>query len=334
VNNKVLLILSLVLMLVSGVMAAGDEVLELSVGEAKVVAVHSPKKVAVGDPAVADVQILSDKEILLNAKAEGSTTLIVWEADGNKSVTKVVVEQGALEKTMVEIDVQVLEINRNAVLDLGIDWDSVLRGKETSSGLSPATPLHVAEEVPPPLLNWGSFNRGNLDVMLNALESKGFAKVLAKPKLLAVSGTQASFLSGGEVPIVNQDSQGKTSVTWKQFGVTLDIQPTADPQGNVSADVRAEVSNLDAVNAVRLPNGTFMPALRTRWAKTQVFVKKGGTLIMAGLIQDQQTESSDGVPFLSDLPLFGEIFKTHHNETIQTELVIFVTPTIVGQKAE
>ncbi len=310
-----------------------DETVQLSIGESKVISVNSPQKVAVGDSKIADVQVLSEKEILLSAKGAGVTNLIVWNSEGKKETTEITVVTSSLEKVMVEIDVQVLEINRSQVQDLGIDWPTVIQGSGLNSAGIPSTPLAIQEQSNPPLFNWGTFQRGNVTALLDALVTKGYAKVLAKPKLLAVSGTQASFLAGGEVPIVNQDSQGHTSVTWKQYGVTLDIEPNADTLGNVNALVRAEVSNLDSANAVRLPNGTYMPAIRTRWAKTNVFVKKGGTLIMAGLIQEQEIYNTVGVPILSEIPLLGELFKTHHVEHPETELVIFVTPSIVGQKS-
>jgi len=164
------------------------------------------------------------------------------------------------------------------------------------------------------------------------IEGNNYGKLLAKPKLLAVSGSQASFLVGGELPVVSQDSQGRTSVAWKEFGVKLLIKPERKEQ-SIRTHVRAEASTVDAANAVTLPNGTYMPAIKTRWAETDVELAPRSTVIMAGLVQTETSRITTGLPVFMDLPLLGWLFRHTRDETMETELVIFVTPSFATAQA-
>ncbi len=296
---------------------AGDKV-QLIVGESKIIPVDSPKKIAVGESNIADVKIISEKEILLNGKSAGITTLIIWKPDGSQDTTQISVVAAELEKIMVEVNVQVLEIRKNAMTDFGINWSDTMKA------------LSVGEDTIPPLFGVGNFDRlKKVEASLNLLLKNGQAKLLAKPKLLTISGSKASFLAGGEVPFVYQDSQ-RMNIEWKEYGVKLDILPVADSFGNINVDIRAEVSNIDSANGINI-GSTILPGLRTRWAKTSIYVKKGGTIVIAGLIQSEEVKRTEGVPILSEIPLIGELFKYTHSEAIDSELVIFVTPSIVGQ---
>ncbi|MFH1824502.1 MAG: pilus assembly protein N-terminal domain-containing protein [Candidatus Firestonebacteria bacterium] len=295
-----------------------EEKIQITVGESKIIQIDSPKKIAVGDPKVADLKVISEKEILLIGKSAGSTSLIIWDKDNNQITKQVVVLTSELEKTMVEVNVQVLEMNKSAVNDFGINWSDTLNA------------LNIGEKTIPPIFQIGDFERlESIKMKLNTLVKNGQAKMLAKPRLLTISGSKALFLSGGELPILYQDSQ-KMNVEWKEYGVKLDIQPTADVLQNINVEIRVEVSNLDASTGVNY-NGNIIPALKTRWAKTSIYVKKGGTIVIAGLIQTEEVKREEGIPILSDLPLLGILFKSFHTETSESELVIFVTPSVVGK---
>ena len=200
----------------------------------------------------------------------------------------------------------------------------------------PVTPnnLNIGENYPPPLMAFGSFTRQSLTASLQLLVNLGKAKILSKPKLLAVSGEEASFLAGGEVPYVTQNQLGSSNIQWKPYGVKLKIKPVIDADGNISASLRAEVSGLDPQNGVSTGNGIIIPALRTRWVETTVYMKGGSTLVIAGLIDEQSQKLTSGIPILSDIPILGELFRFTDNERTQSELVIFVTPSLVGQTGE
>ncbi len=237
---------------------------------------------------------------------------------------------GAAEpaEDMIQVDAQVIEINKTKMTSVGLDWERLLEGKAQAD--SPAGPLEVVEkEAPhPPLTKFGPMERGRVDAFVRLLQEKEYGRLLAKPKLLAVSGSEANFLVGGEVPILNVNSVGGVSVDYKEYGVRLKIKP--ERKGDViRTRVRAESSTIDTVNAVRLANGTYVPSLRSRWAETEVELASNATVIIAGLIQQEEGKVTTGLPVLSDLPLLGWLFRHTSLENYETELIIFVTPSFV-----
>jgi len=227
---------------------------------------------------------------------------------------------------LVEVDVQVIEVNKTRMTKAGLDWQRLLEG--TPGVAAPSSPLEIIEDATGSLAKLGDFRRGQVDAFVRVLHANNYGKLLAKPKLLTLSGTTADFLVGGELPIVSQDSQGHTTVNWKEYGVKLSVKPEKKEK-TIRTHVRAEASTVDAANAVTLPNGTYMPALKTRWAETSVELESKATVIIAGLIQNEDVRLSSGLPFLSDIPLLGWLFRYTRTERIETELVIFVTPSLV-----
>jgi len=227
---------------------------------------------------------------------------------------------------LVEVDVQVVEVNKSKMTKAGLDWVRLLEG---TPGFPPPTQIVESGGT---MSRVGTFSRGQVDAFVRALETDNYGKLLAKPKLLTVSGMQANFMVGGELPIVSQDSQGHTSVTWKDYGVKLSIKPERKEKA-IRTAVRAEASTIDGATAVTLPNGTYMPGLRTRWAETTVELAPRSTVIIAGLIQTEDVKVTSGLPVLSGLPLLGWLFRTTRIERNETELVIFVTPSLVSAQA-
>jgi len=236
----------------------------------------------------------------------------------------------AVPGELIEVDVQVLEINKSKMYKVGLDWVRLLEGGAGAG--APASPAEFVEQVPHPLGKLGTFSRGQVDAFMHLLESNNYGKLLAKPKLLTVSGSPASFLVGGELPVVSQDTQGHTTVNWKEYGVRLSIKPERK-DALIRTHVRAEASTIDAANAVTLPNGTYMPAVKTRWAETDVELASRSTVLIAGLIQTENVRVTTGLPLLMDLPLLGWLFRHTRDETVETELVIFVTPSFTTAQA-
>jgi pilus assembly protein CpaC len=309
-----------------------SESIFLTIGESKLIHVESAKKVAIGNPEIADVTAVSDQEILLSAKSAGNTNLIFISPDGEKETKVITVSAHNLKKSMVEVGVEVMEIDTQSALKAGLSWGSVSTSTSGTSG-GQVTPnnLTIGEDNPPPLVAFGSFTRQSLTASIQLLIDRGKAKILSKPKLLAVSGSEASFLSGGEIPYVSESNLGSTNVQWKPYGVKLKIKPTIDGEDNISADLRIEVSGIDNANGVSTGNGIIIPALSTRWAETSVYMKSGSTLVIAGLINENDQKLTSGIPLLSDIPILGELFRFTNDQKNQTELVIFVTPSLVGE---
>lgn len=337
--NRSTLSIFMPLILLASFGFAAPSPIHLMTGESKLIHVDPGLKVAVGNSSIADVTVVSDEEILVSGRSAGNTNLIYINSDGEKETQNVLVTSHNLKKSMVEMDVEIMEIENQSALKAGLSWGSIenpaagasTTGPTPSTGTVSLNNLSISENYPPPLLSFGSLTRQSLTASLQLLITRGKAKILAKPKLLAVSGEDASFLAGGEVPYVTENKLGSSSVQWKPYGIKLRIKPSIDAEGNIAASLRAEVSGLDIQNGVSTGSGIFVPAIRTRWAETSVYMKSGSTLVIAGLISEENQKSTSGLPILSDIPLLGELFKFTDNETQQTELVIFVTPSLVGQ---
>jgi len=163
---------------------------------------------------------------------------------------------------------------------------------------------------------------------LKALEKKGYVNTLAEPNLVAITGHEATFLAGGEIPVIVV-TQNNMEVQWKEFGVRLAFTPTVVDSGVVSLKVRPEVSTLDWDNGVIL-NGFRIPALRTRRAESTVELMNGQTLVVAGLITREDTKAATKFPILGDVPILGALFKSTSFSQNETELVLLVTPKVVS----
>ncbi len=313
---------------------AESDTFHLTIGDSKLLHLQSTEKIAVGNPAIADITTVSNDEILISAKSVGSTSLTFIAANGNQTSQTIIVTAHNLKKAMIEVGAEIMEIQSQSALEAGLSWGSVSPSAVTGTASTVVSnSLVVGENSPPPLLSFGSLNRQAITASLQLLINRGKAKVLAKPKLLAVSGEEASFLAGGEVPYIVQNSLGASSVDFKPYGVKLNVKPTLDADGNIFATLRAEVSGIDSQNGITL-NNAVIPALRTRWVETSVYMRSGSTLVIAGLIEDESQKLTSGIPILSDIPVLGELFKFTDNSQTQTELVIFVTPSLVGQNDE
>jgi pilus assembly protein CpaC len=304
------------------------ERITLYVGESKVLPVEGAHKIVVGNPLLMDARSLSDQELLLTSKAAGLSSLLFWDDLGEKKAYEVEVLSNAVKRTLIEVDVEVLEIADGANWDLGLNWADIMAGQPPLAPGLPGAPTQVLEQSPG-LLSFGAFQRGPLGARLDLLVQQNKARIVARPRLMTVSGGSAKFLSGGQIPVAQQDTLGHTHTEYKDYGVSLDISPKADDDGNVNATIRAEMSDIDPANSVTLAGGV-LPAIKTRWVETTIFVKKDGTLVIAGLLQENDGKVTAGIPLLSLIPVLGELFKHTEITHKTTELVIFVTPKVLG----
>jgi pilus assembly protein CpaC len=241
---------------------------------------------------------------------------------------------------MILMDVKVVEIARTRSRDLGIRWQTTAPGPQ--AGLAGDLASNSLFRVSPPVGQPGIPNAADFPQRVNPfkgyfgiatavssqislLETAGDAAVLADPQLAARSGKSASFLVGGEIPYqaINQD--GSAQVTFKRFGVELEIEPVALSNGAIHSSVRAKVSEPDA----SLNPLSGVPGLRSREAQTWFNVHSGETMVIAGLLQRQHGRSLDRVPGVGRVPILGALFQGRRRDERATELVIFVTPRIV-----
>lgn len=227
----------------------------------------------------------------------------------------------------VQLNVRFVEINRQAGQDLGAKYAANfaygLGGRDVS--IDPGTvPAAGTGEIIGRLLS----NGVSIDIAIKALEERGLARRLAEPNLIARSGQTASFLAGGEFPIPVSEDNGKISVSYKKYGVSLDFTPTVLKDGLVSLDIAPEVSSIDASASYNI--GTIsVPGFIVRRARTSVDLKNGQSFMIAGLLQSQNDITTSRIPGLGKMPVLGALFSSKSYQRRETDLVIIVTPYLV-----
>ena len=176
----------------------------------------------------------------------------------------------------------------------------------------------------------GRYRAGSTDLngVIDALETEGLVTVLAEPNLTTTSGETASFLAGGEFPIIVPQDGNKVTIEFKKFGVSLAFTPTLLNDGRINLRVRPEVSQLSVEGEVRL-NGFVVPALTVRRAETTLELGSGQSFAVAGLIQNNLTHDIRRFPGLGDIPILGALFRSDGYRRNETELVIIATPYLV-----
>jgi pilus assembly protein CpaC len=176
----------------------------------------------------------------------------------------------------------------------------------------------------------GAMNRGGLsiDVAINALEEKGLIRSLAQPNLVALSGDTASFLAGGEFPILIPQSLGTVSIDYKKYGVGLAFTPTVLRDGLINLKIEPEVSELDQSHPVQIA-GYNVPPLIVRRASTTVELRDGQSFALGGLLQNKSSTAQQQLPWLGDVPVLGALFRSAAYQKNETDLAIIVTPRLV-----
>ncbi|WP_439579394.1 type II and III secretion system protein family protein [Elioraea sp.] len=240
----------------------------------------------------------------------------------------------------VNLRVRVAEVSRSITRDLGFNWQALANTGRWTFGL--LTGAFAGSNLVPGLggeagrsFLAGAYRSTSFDIngLIDALAQDQLITILAEPNLTAMSGETASFLAGGEFPVPVGTSQG-TSITieFKQFGVSLAFVPTVMDASRISLKVRPEVSELTEEGAINLPvaGGVVrIPALRVRRAETTVELGSGQSFAIAGLLQDGSRIAASGLPYLSEIPVLGALFKSDRFRRNDTELVIIITPYIV-----
>jgi pilus assembly protein CpaC len=233
---------------------------------------------------------------------------------------------------MVLLDMRVVEVKRSALEQLGIKWASPANGPTFATNalvysntpyrpgsLNAFAPVNTAH----PIATYLGFAT-QLTSALNLLEQKGDAWTLAEPRLSCKSGGEAKFTAGGEIPIPVSTGFGMVEIVYKKYGVLMEFKPEADAEGNISSNISLEVSEVDARNS-----SAGLVAFTTNRAETQMALKQGEPMIIAGLLREKAEKSSDAIPGLGRLPLLSYIFGSNEKRTEKTELVIIATPRVV-----
>ncbi len=239
---------------------------------------------------------------------------------------KVITRIGVSAPNQVNLRVRVAEVSRDIDKQIGFNWNLASTGS-LALGLMTANPL-AATLTQNTFSIGGAIGAFDINAVMDALEDEGMITVLAEPNLTAMSGETASFLAGGEFPILVPDSDGKVTIEFKKFGISLAFTPTLVGTDRINLHVNPEVSQLSTTNAVTL-SGFQVPSLTTRRAETTVELGSGQSFAIAGLIQNNSTHSISKFPGLGDIPVLGALFRSDRFQREETELVIIITPYLV-----
>ncbi len=245
----------------------------------------------------------------------------------------------------VMLKVTVAEVRRDIIKQLGIDLSGSFNYGSSVVNLNTQNPFSATGQTLTETAFGG--NVKGVNATLRAMDRAGVLRTLAEPNLTAISGETASFVAGGEFPIPNGLSCDTTKsppvcqaqVDFKKFGVSLVFTPVVLSEGRISLKVMTEVSDLSTENGLTLsvPGSTqtlTIPSISTRRAETTVEIPSGGSLALAGMIQEQTKQQINGTPGLMQLPILGALFKSRDYINHQSELVVIVTPYVVRAVAQ
>ena len=396
--------------LLSAPIAMAATPLSVSVNESRYVQEAGLSRVAVGNPEIADVQLLSAREFLLVGKKSGSTSLLVWGANGRQEYLVTVTGENsglaamiekainlpgvtvqmvgdkillrgtvmnqyekdlalkiaglytgtspvtstsgsgsagkAVDKTggnvidllqmarpsQIRLEAQVIEISSSNKRELGIQYGTRSSG-DSDSKIDAENTIYAGEDWN--TRGWGGWlvrHSSTINAALNALITQGKARILSRPNISTLSGEKARILIGGSIPIPT-NNDGSISIEWKEYGVKLDIEPVADQMNKITSKVHAEVSRLDYANGIT-QNGFHIPALATREAEAVIHVSNGMSMVIGGLLNSEDGKSVSKIPLLGNIPILGEFFKHTSRTRDKRELIIIITPHLIGEDTQ
>ncbi|NWG93676.1 MAG: type II and III secretion system protein family protein [Parvularculaceae bacterium] len=277
-----------------------------------------------------------------NVSSKASALAANFAGKGGQVVNMMSVKQSQ----QVMLAVRFAEVKRSALKDVGISTDAFFNSGKEIGAFQTGRPLPQMQLPPGQAGNgiikdlisdpekfgaaFGSFALGDVtfDLLLDALEKKGIASILAEPNLIAVSGQPASFLAGGEFPVpVGVDTNGRILIEFKEFGVRLGFTPTV-LGGTINLVVEPEVSELDRQNGIILDD-IVIPGLTTRRTKTTVDLKNGQSFSIAGMLQRKFIDEIDQMPGVGDVPVLGALARSAAYRREDTELAIIITAYLV-----
>jgi pilus assembly protein CpaC len=272
--------------------------------------------------------------------ADSSGGFFLFGGGGNDKIVNNIIVR---ERDQIMLRVTVAEVERDVVKQLGINLSGSLGYGTAVVNFNNNNPFSAFGQSLSNSSVVGSFK--SVTATLQAMEQAGVIHTLAEPNLTAVSGETATFMAGGEFPVLNgfscstattgsSVSTCQPAIEFKKFGVSLNFTPVVLSEGRISLKVATEVSNLSSDNSISIsvPGTTeaaTVPSIQTRRADTTVELPSGGSLAMAGMIQEQTKHGVNGLPGLAELPVLGPLFRSNDYVNNRSELMILVTPYVV-----
>jgi pilus assembly protein CpaC len=255
-------------------------------------------------------------------------------------------------RDQVMLKVNVSEVRRDIIKQMGVDLSASMNYGTAIVNFNNSNPFtaYGRSLVADNAFSASAIAKGlpTVTATLRAMESAGVVRTLAEPNLTAISGESATFIAGGEFPIPGGYSCDPathvctTQITYKKFGISLNFTPVVLSEGRISLRVMTEVSELSSDNAITISqalsssttNSITIPSIRTRRAETTLEIPSGGSMAMAGLIQEQTKRAINGLPGLDQLPVLGALFRSQDYVNNETELMVLVTPYVVRAVAQ
>ncbi|HWJ24642.1 MAG TPA: pilus assembly protein N-terminal domain-containing protein [Gemmatimonadaceae bacterium] len=297
-------------------------------------------RVSVANPDVADVVVVDERNVVVNGKAAGETDVILWGLNAPRRHYRVLVHSPS-DRQQILIAVKFAEVRRDALYNLGVS--GLFRDAHTRIGTdvfrtdNPFDPVTGTITLPS-TASIGTvltdFGTDRFLALLQLEETKGTARILAEPNIMAANKEDAAFLAGGELPIPVVQSGGGTgnnqavTIVYREFGIRLNFNGEIVSDDLIKLKIRPEVSSLDYTNAILL-QGFRIPALRTRRVESTIDVRRDQSLVISGLMDDEREKVRTGIPLLMDLPIIGPLFGSTRWQRNETELVVIVTPIMV-----
>jgi type IV pilus assembly protein PilQ len=266
--------------------------------------------------------------------SNGVVTLVKWNSaliirdtkENVESIQKLIKEHD-VPPQQVQIEARIVQANTTFSKDLGVQWaanyNTSVGGRQSgvSANLTPGAPNPAAGTLA--FFIGSATDSFNLDVTLAALESQGKGKVISNPKVITADNRPAKITQGQQIPYLNTTSTAGATVEFKDAVLELEVTPHVAKDGNVRLTIKAKK---DQVDLATFPTN---PPIDKREATTELLVRDGETAVIGGIYEITQADNNSGVPFLRNIPLLGWLFKRTTKSDNKTELLIFVTPTII-----
>lgn len=262
--------------------------------------------------------------LMVSGEVSGPAAARVAEALAEQAAPGEVVSRVHARAAQVRLDVRIVEASERRLQELSADLAAASADVGVAVGSGPVglTPPHGTVKLDKHRGRW------SLKGLFRALEDRGSLRLVAKPTLVALSGEQASFRAGGELPYPIPQDNGRVSIEFRPYGASLKAAPLVLEGGAIRLAVDAELSAVDPAKGMRLA-GVNLPGLAVRRASTVVDLRDGQSFVVAGMLDEQERANGRGAPLLDRLPLVRAVARAIQSRTERRELAFVVTPHIV-----
>ena len=404
---QTLMRLSCLCIFLTGSTVFAAQVTNIADGEATALTTKEDiSSVFIADPAVADYQVIGKNKVVVFGKSIGSTSILVFDGDGETLLSRTIVVNESLlaikqqialrypeldisiynlgkqvilsgmvssEEQKQDIETLVGELlgksgtdnsvslsssdssnssessnsssnsNSSSTLKMGKTYQGVVNNLEVAVTKQVNVKLTIAEVTQSFSEQLGlqvysdgqsngifvnplkSFSASDIVSVINAIADNSVGQILAEPNMSVISGGNANFLVGGELPVVTV-IDGSTSIAYKEYGIKLSLAANVLRDDKIQLAIQPEVSSLDDTYS----NSTYdVPALKTRKAQTTIELGDGQSFVLGGLLNNEETESLSKIPYIGDIPILGALFRYTDTSRRKTELVIVATVSLV-----